>query len=302
MPRDDGPAPEETQGPGRAPSDSAVPGPSGRPAGTLWTRVQGLAARFGLPVAFSLAMVGLWYLLSYVMLADDRQFLLPPLHEVWTAAVGDADVRGELRDGLAVTAKESFTGLAIATAAGMLFAVAMNFRRWVERSFFPWAVVLQTIPILALVPLIGGLFGFDFQARVIVTVLIALFPIITNTLFGLQSAEQNLHELLTLHKASRPTRFWKLEFPASLPATFTGLRIAAGLSVIGAIVGEFFFGRGEKGIGVLIDKYRGQAATKELIAALIVSSLLGIVVFWGFSWLGRVSTQRWHASAEEAGV
>ena len=202
MTTESGPVPEEAQGPGRARSVPPEPTRTGRRAETLWTRVRALATRFGLPVAFSLAMVGLWYLLSYVMLADDRQFLLPPLHEVWTAAVGDADVRGELRDGLAVTAKESFTGLAIAAAAGMLFAVAMNFRRWVERSFFPWAVVLQTIPILALVPLIGGLFGFDFQARVIVTVLIALFPIITNTLFGLQSAEQNLHELLTLHKAS----------------------------------------------------------------------------------------------------
>ena len=264
--------------------------------------MRALITRYGLPLGFSLAMVGIWYLLSLVLLAEDRRFLLPPLHEVWDASFANADVRGELLDGVRVTAKESFTGLAIAAAAGMLFAVAMNLRRWVERSFFPWAVVLQTIPILALVPLIGGLFGFDFQARVIVTVLIALFPIITNTLFGLQSAEHNLHELLTLHKASRSTRFWKLEFPASLPATFTGLRIAAGLSVIGAIVGEFFFGRGEKGVGVLIDKYRGQAATKELIAALLVSSLLGIVVFWGFSWLGRISTQRWHASADEAGV
>jgi len=302
MTAESGPAPGETQGPGRARSGAAARGPWGRTAGARWTQLRGPAARFGLPLTFSLAMVGLWYLVSYVVLADDRRFLLPPLHQVWTASVSDADVRGELLDGLGVTAKESFTGLAIAAAAGMLFAVGMNFKRWVERSFFPWAVVLQTIPILALVPLIGGLFGFDFQARVIVTVLIALFPIITNTLFGLQSAERNLHELLSLHKASRATRFWKLEFPASLPATFTGLRIAAGLSVIGAIVGEFFFGRGEKGVGVLIDKYRGQAATKELIAALIVSSLLGIVVFWGFSWLGRISTQRWHASAEEAGV
>ncbi len=254
-----------------------------------------------LPLAFSLAMVGVWYLLSYVLLEADRRFLLPPLHDVWNEAFADADVRGELLDGVRVTAKESFTGLAIATAAGMLFAVGMNLRRWVERSFFPWAVVLQTIPILALVPLVGGLFGFGFQSRVIVTVLIALFPIITNTLFGLQSADRNLHELLSLHDASRATRFRKLEFPASLPATFTGLRIAAGLSVIGAIVGEFFFGRGEKGVGVLIDKYRGQAATEELIAALIISSLLGILVFWGFSWLGRISTQRWHASATGMG-
>ena len=299
MLRRSGPAPDSVREPDRSPPGAATTS-SGTPTGwqRLWRRLKAIS----LPLAFSLAMVGFWYLLSYVLLSDERQFLLPPLHEVWSAAIGDGDVRGELLDGLRVTAKESFTGLAIAAAAGMLFAVAMNFRRWVERSFFPWAVVLQTIPILALVPLIGGLFGFDFQARVIVTVLIALFPIITNTLFGLQSADRNLHELLTLHNASRPTRFWKLEFPASLPAAFTGLRIAAGLSVIGAIVGEFFFGRGEKGVGVLIDKYRGQAATKELIAALIVSSLLGIVVFWAFSWLGRISTQRWHASADEAGI
>ena len=288
------PVPGVTRGPGRA----RPGGPSG--ASGLWHRLLGRLKQVGLPLAFSLIMVGVWYLLTYVLLSEDRRFLLPPLHRVWSEAFADSDTRGDLLGGLGVTAKESFTGLAIATAAGMLFAVAMNLRRWIERSFFPWAVVLQTIPILALVPLIGGLFGFDFQARVIVTVLIALFPIITNTLFGLQSAERNLHELLTLHRASRSTRFWKLEFPASLPATFTGLRIAAGLSVIGAIVGEFFFGRGEKGIGVLIDKYRGQAATEELIAALIVSSLLGILVFWGFSWLGRISTQRWHAAAEAA--
>jgi NitT/TauT family transport system permease protein len=297
-----GPAPEATRAPDRALSDSPSLTPAVGPARALWQHLEAAIRKYGLPLGFSLAMVGIWYLLSLVLLSEDRRFLLPPLHDVWNEAFADAETRGELLDGIRVTAKESFTGLAIAVACGMLFAVAMNLRRWVERSFFPWAVVLQTIPILALVPLIGGLFGFDFQARVIVTVLIALFPIITNTLFGLQSAEHNLHELLTLHKASRATRFWKLEFPASLPATFTGLRIAAGLSVIGAIVGEFFFGRGEKGIGVLIDKYRGQAATKELIAALLVSSLLGILVFWGFSWLGRISTQRWHASADEAGV
>lgn len=248
-------------------------------------------------MAFSFAMVGVWYLVSYLLLSDSRQFLVPPFHEVITRAVANAKVRGELLDGLRITAKSSFTGLAIATFLGFLFAILMNLRRWVERSFFPWAVVLQTVPILALVPLIGGLFGFGFTARVIVATLISLFPIITNTLFGLQSVEQNLHELFTLHKAKRWTRLIKLEIHAALPAAFTGLRIAAGLSVIGAIVGEFFFGRGEKGIGVLIDKYRGLAATRELLAALILSSLLGIVVFWGFTLAGRLSTRHWHASA-----
>ena len=250
-----------------------------------------------LPLAFSLVMVGLWYLVSYVVLSDERQFLVPPLHEIVERAVTGDGVRGELLNGLLIMAKSSFTGLAIATFLGGLFAILMNLRRWVEHSFFPWAVVLQTIPILALVPLIGGLFGFGFSARVVVAVLISLFPIITNTLFGLQSVERNLHELFTLHGARRWTRLTKLELHAALPATFTGLRIAAGLSVIGAIVGEFFFGRGEKGIGVLIDKYRGLAATRELLAALIVSSLLGIVVFWGFTLAGRLSTRHWHAAA-----
>jgi len=133
-------------------------------------------------------------------------------------------------------------------------------------------------------------------------VLIALFPIITDALFGMQSVEPNLHDLFTLHKAERHVRFRKLEFPASLPALFAGLRIAAGLSVIGAIVGEFFFGRGEKGLGVLIDKYRGMAATDRLLAALIVSSLLGIVVFWLFTFLAKISTGHWHEATAEGEV
>ncbi len=252
-----------------------------------------------MPLAFSVAMAGLWYAVSYLLLSDNRQFLVPPLHEVITRATAHDKVRGELLKGLLVTAKSSFAGLGIAAFLGIVFAIFMNLRRWVERSFFPWAVVLQTIPILALVPLIGGLFGFGFSARVIVVVLISLFPIITNTLFGLQSVETNLHELFTLHKASRWTRLTRLELHAALPATFTGLRIAAGLSVIGAIVGEFFFGRGEKGIGVLIDKYRGLAATREILAALIISSLLGIFVFWGFTLLGRLSTRNWHAASSQ---
>ena len=108
---------------------------------------------------------------------------------------------------------------------------------------------LASVPILALVPLIGLLFGFGFSARILVCVIIALFPIITNTLFGLKSAEKSQHELFTLHGAGTWTRLIKLQLPASLPAMFTGFQISAGLSVIGAIVGGFFFGRGPKDLG-----------------------------------------------------
>ena len=94
-------------------------------------------------------------------------------------------------------------GLAIAIVLGMLFAMLMSQAKWIERSLYPYAVVLQTIPILALVPLIGFWFDFNFRSRVIVCVLIAIFPIITNTLFGLLSADQGQHDLFTLHGASR---------------------------------------------------------------------------------------------------
>jgi NitT/TauT family transport system permease protein len=150
-----------------------------------------------------------------------------------------------------------------------------------------------------LVPLIRIWVGPGFTARVIVCVLIALFPIVTNTLFGLQSADQGLHDLLTLHGAGRAVRFAKLELRSATPAIFAGFRIAAGLSVIGAIVGEFFILRGgEAGLGNLLDLYRGQLKTSRLFSALILSSLLGITVFWGFTWIGNLFTRSWHESAQ----
>jgi NitT/TauT family transport system permease protein len=169
---------------------------------------------------------------------------------------------------------------------------------WLERSLYPYAVVLQTIPILAMVPLFGYWFGFGLTARVLVCVLIALFPIIATTLFGLRSVESGHHDLFTLHGAGRLTRLVKLQLPSALPAVFTGLRISAGLSVIGAIVGDFFFRRGERGLGILIDIYRAQFQPERMFAAVILASVFGLVVFWLFGWFGR-RVAAWHESARE---
>src|SRR5690606_7244051 len=139
-------------------------------------------------------------------------------------------------------------GLVISIALGMAVAVIMSQAKVAERAIFPYMVTLQAIPILALVPVIGFWFGYGQQSRVLVCVIISIFPIIVNTLFGLQSAERGMHDLFTVHHASRISRLRKLMFPAALPAIFAGLRISAGLSVIGAIVGDFFFGQGEVGI------------------------------------------------------
>jgi NitT/TauT family transport system permease protein len=196
-----------------------------------------------------------------------------------------------------LSTRVAFIGLAISIVIGLLMAVAMNRAKWIERSLYPYAVLTQTIPILAMVPLFGFWFGFGNFSRTLVVVLFCIFPIVANTLFGLQSVQREHHDLFTLHGASRMTRLWKLEFPAALPSVFTGLRIAAGLAVIGAIVGDTFFKQGEPGIGILIDRYQSRLQSEQMVGAIILSSLLGIVVFWLFGFLARRVVGGWHESA-----
>jgi NitT/TauT family transport system permease protein len=246
------------------------------------------------PMAVLAGVVGVWYLVTYVFLAPRRRFLLPPPHQVITEGFLDWTTFHEILSALGATAKVSLVGLAIAAALGMVFAALMNRARWIERSFYPWAVVLQTIPILAIVPLIGFWLGYGFWSRAIVCTLVSLFPIITNTLFGLQSVETGHHDLFTLRRAGRWTRLIRLEIPSALPAVFTGLRTSAGLAVIGAIVGDFFFRQGEPGVGQLIDDYTRSLESGPLFAAIIVSSLFGLTVFWFFGLLSHLLVGRWY--------
>jgi NitT/TauT family transport system permease protein len=251
------------------------------------------------PLVVFLAVIGLWYAVSYLLLTPERRFLVPPPNAVVEISFLDWFNLQELLNALLLSAGVAFLGLGIAIVIGMTLAIAMSQARWIERSLYPYAVILQTIPILALVPMFGFWFGFGLTSRVLVCVLIALFPIIANTLFGLQSVNREHHDLFTLHGANRLTRLQKLQFPAALPSIFTGLRISAGLSVIGAIVGDFFFKQGQPGIGILIDLYRSRLQSEQLFAAVILSSLLGVVVFWFFGLLARQVVGSWHESARD---
>lgn len=201
-----------------------------------------------------------------------------------------ADIAEALGNSIVV----ALVGLAIAIAIGVLWAIGMNQAKWVERTLFPYAVILQSIPILAVVPLIGFWFGFDFSARVIVCVLIALFPMVSNTQFGLESVDRGHRELFQLQGASRWTILTRLEMPAALPAIFTGIRTSAGLSVVGAIVGDFFFQRGTLGIGGLIAKYQSRLDSEALFASIIFAALFGVVIFQVFGWLRRRAVGKWY--------
>jgi NitT/TauT family transport system permease protein len=246
-------------------------------------------------IVFAL-VIGIWLFISYVLLEPRRRFLMPPPQEVVRIGLFDARNLTEILGGLWSTTQVAIVGLLVAIVIGTVVPVAMIQARWVEWSIYPWAVVLQTIPILAIVPLIGFWFQFGFSSRVLVCVLISLFPIITNTLFGLKSTDQAHHDLFTLQRAGRIQRLLKLQLPGALPAILSGWRIAAGLSVVGAIVGDFFFRQGEPGIGRLIDDYRARLQSEQLFAAVGLSSLLGLVVFWGFGLLGQLLVGSWHES------
>jgi NitT/TauT family transport system permease protein len=248
------------------------------------------------PIVAFLFFIGVWYFVSEVLLAQDLRFLLPPPHEVVRDSFVDPYNRAELLRALGLSATVAMVGLAIAIVIGMATAIAMSQAYWVERSLYPYAVILQCVPILALVPVIGFWFEFGFTSRVIVCVLIALFPIISNTLFGLRSVDDSHRDLFRLHRGGRLVSLWKLELPTAQPAIFAGFRISAGLSVIGAIVGDFFFKQGDPGIGILIDLYRSRLQTTQMFGAVILSSLLGVAVFWVFGIAGRLAVGKWHES------
>jgi NitT/TauT family transport system permease protein len=253
------------------------------------------AVKAGPPLAVLAGVLVVWYIISFAL--GTKSFLLPAPHRIFTEGFFDPEVAGDIGQALVRTTGVALAGLAIAILIGIAWAVAMSQARWVERSLFPYAVILQCIPILALVPLIGFWFGFEFFARMIVCVMIALFPMVSNTLFGLQSVDKSQRELFQLQGASRLTMLTKLQFPAALPAIFAGMRISAGLAVVGAIVGDFFFRRGQPGIGSLIGTYQSRLLGPQLFASIIAASLLGVLIFALFGLIGRAAVGRWYEPA-----
>jgi NitT/TauT family transport system permease protein len=234
-------------------------------------------------------------------LFDKPGFLLPSVVTVFDQSFLDATVRRQMIEGLAWTTVAALVGLAISIVAGIAIAVLMAQASWIERSLYPYLVAAQAIPVLAIVPLIGSVFGGGMFARIFVCVMISIFPIVTNTLFGLISVDRAQHELFTLRSASRWTRLIKLQFPSAMPSIFVGFRISAGLAVIGAVVGEQFFRAGQKpGIGVVVEQFRQKARFPQVYGGLIVASLLGIAVFFAFGALAKLVVGQWHESDNRA--
>jgi len=256
-------------------------------------------ARSVLPVLGTVVVfLGIWLAVSYLLLTPQRrEILVPPPQEVLTEAILRwSHLRPMLR-ALLLDVQVSMVGLVIAVVLGVAAALVMSQAPWLERGLYPFAILLQVVPILAIVPLIGLWFDYGFNGRVVVCVIIAIFPMIANTLFGIHSVDRGAHDLFTLNRATRWQRLAKLSLPGALPSMFAGLRISSGLSVIGALVGDFFFVQGQPGLGTLLSTYISRVQSTDLFAAILLSSLYGVVVFALFSALTSVAVGSWHGRA-----
>ncbi|GAA1705571.1 ABC transporter permease [Microbacterium sediminicola] len=255
-----------------------------------------LSRRIIAPGILLVVALVLWQLASTFLVEPSKSFLLPSPVTVVQDGFMNSIILEEIAVGTWNTVVIAVVGFTVAAILAIAIAVLMNLADWLEATIFPYAILVQTIPILAIVPLVGFWVGFNFASRVLVCVIIAFFPIVTNTLFGLKSADPLLHNLLTIAGASRTTRLFKLEFPSALPAMFTGFRISAGAAVVGAIVADYFFRSGSPGLGRLLQTYLNNLQSAALFAAVGVSVLLGVLVFWIVGWAERAATGKWSTS------
>jgi NitT/TauT family transport system permease protein len=247
------------------------------------------------PLLVGLAGLALWE-------AGVRLFQLPPYLLPGPLLVLQTLIKDwpELFASLLITLKITVVAFVAAAASGLIIAVLFAQSRWIERSFFPYAVILQTTPIVAIAPLIIIWFKSNtFAALVVCAWLVALFPIIANTTLGLNSADHSLQDLFKLYGASRWQTLWHLRLPSAMPYFLSGLRISGGLSLIGAVVAEFVAGTGGARSGlayqILMSSYNLQIP--RMFAALLLTTGLGVLIFVLLSLLSEHLLRRWHESA-----
>ncbi|MEI6239181.1 MAG: ABC transporter permease [Planctomycetia bacterium] len=205
-------------------------------------------------------------------------YLLPSPVQVATALWEKRDV---LFHAFWVTARAALAGLVAAALVGMLLAILFSQSRMIRTAFYPYVVFLQTVPIVAIAPLLITWSGYGQRTVILVSTIIALFPILSNVTAGLLALDPNHRDLFRLYRAGRWPTLLRLRLPTAMGHLALGLRISCGLAVIGAIVGEFFVGRGSDfpGLGAVMDRWLAMGKTDALIAAVLLSSLLGLLMF-----------------------
>lgn len=256
-------------------------------------RVEGVA-KWVLPLA--VLALGIWLWDRVVVWNEIPHYILPGPGLVIETLVKDWAI---LFPALLVTLQITLMALAVAVVGGVALAVLFTQSRWAEMSFYPYAVILQVTPVVSIAPLIFIYVDNRLVGLLLCAWIVAFFPILANTTLGLKSADSNLRDLMTIYRASRWQRLRFLQLPTALPYFLSGLRIAGGLSLIGAVVAEYVAGTGGIGSGlafrILEAGYR--LNIPRMFAALLLIAATGVVIFAGLSLLSHLLLRKWHESA-----
>lgn len=230
------------------------------------------AVRLLAPLAFFALVIVIWQV--YAGLSGISDASLPKPTQVASSLWNE---RSTLTTNAWVTIKEIVLGYLAAIVLGLALAIAITGSRLIERAVYPWLVVSQMVPIPAIAPIIVIWTGFDIRPKLIVIALVSFFPIAVNAIDGLKSSDPDLLNLLRTMGAGRWRRFRSAQFPAALPFIFSGLKVGAALSVIGAVFAEWV--GSSEGLGYLILSLNNQTATADMFATIVVLALIGMVLF-----------------------
>ncbi len=222
-----------------------------------------------------------------------QDWVLPPPSNVIRSLF---EQETDLWRGFMQTALAAITGFAFSTVLGILIAIVLSSSKVIQQALYPYAVFFQTVPIIAIAPMLVIWTNTTFQTVAIAACIASIFPVIANTYAGLTSTDPALKDLFKLYGASSVSSLIKLRLPWALPSILTGLRIAAGLAVIGAMVGEFV---GGGGLGSVIDTSRTQQRVDRVFAAVLLASVMGLVLFSLINLISRMALRHWHASEKE---
>ena len=238
-----------------------------------------------------------WYALAYSLdnnfaTDDGSALIVPPPHRLFEGLNNRTVERILLATGISVTT--ALAGLALAVLLGAALGILMASTKTVERAVWPWLIAVQVTPVIVLTPIIVRIFGPSFSARVFVTVLVAIFPIASNVLFGIRSIPQAWRDLFVMRRATPSQTVLELWLPAALPSFFAGLRVSGGLAVIGSIVGDFFFTRGDPGLGRLINYFFLDTRSGPMFVTAIIAGLIGFLFFAGAGFLRKLFVDPWH--------
>ena len=241
-------------------------------------------------VLVALVAIATWYWIVWYW--GLPKALLPTPGQTLGAAV---KYREPLLKGVLSTATAAVVGLVAAISLGSVISVALSQSKWLRIAIFPYIILLQTVPIVAVAPLLIIWSGYTFRSVVIVTVIVCLFPIVNSVTSGLTRIDQEMNDLFDLYRVSRRKRLQKLLIPSAVHDLMIGSKTSSGLAVIGAIVAEFFVGNGTRydGLGTLITGWQALSKTDALISALFASAALGLVMFAVVHFIGAVILRRW---------